>query len=165
MQFTILQIQFSSRNSAIIVLCLLICQTVKTLAVSKQGTTAKSCTNSCQGKTCDYWNTEERLSCEILENEYGCSCDGCNCFVDKMIKACEVVKYAGDGNCDDGNNNPDCLFDGGKYLLACTKTRLSMRSLKSINYQTFLDPPIGSVTCMRHAFRGLLCQELGQGRG
>merc|ERR1712032_498037 len=27
--------------------------------------------------------------------------------------ACESLKYQGDGNCDDGNNNADCLFDGG----------------------------------------------------
>merc|ERR1719182_876717 len=27
--------------------------------------------------------------------------------------ACKVQKYKGDGNCDDGNNNAGCHFDGG----------------------------------------------------
>ena len=110
-----MQIQLSSRNSAIIALCLLICQAVKTLGNAKPGTIATYCASSCQGETCDFWNTEERLSCALLENEYGCSCNGCNCVVDKMLKACEVMKYVGDGNCDDGNNNLDCSFDGGMY--------------------------------------------------
>ena len=25
-------------------------------------------------------------------------------------------KYAGDGNCDDGNNNAGCLFDKGQFF-------------------------------------------------
>ena len=52
----------------------------------------------------------------MLEKDYGCSCSGCNCIKDKMLKACQVIKYAGDGNCDDGNNNAGCRFDGGMYL-------------------------------------------------
>merc|ERR1712187_660227 len=27
--------------------------------------------------------------------------------------ACELEKYKGDGNCDDGNNNAGCEYDGG----------------------------------------------------
>ena len=77
-------------------------------------TTTKACENTCQGKTCDYWGLEQKYTCAVVEKDYGCSCTGCKCVLDKMLKACKDFKYKGDGNCDDGNNNAGCLFDGGQ---------------------------------------------------
>ena len=108
--------QFSLAYSVFAALCLLHCHAVQALEATKPATTIESCANSCQGKSCDDWYSEEKYSCGMLEKDYGCSCSGCNCIKDKMLKACQVIKYAGDGNCDDGNNNAGCRFDGGMYL-------------------------------------------------
>ena len=79
-------------------------------STSKQ---VSKCPKTCNGKTCDYWATEEKYQCKTMEKAYGCDCTACECKVDKMIAACKEYKYKGDGNCDDGNNNAGCEFDGG----------------------------------------------------
>ena len=48
----------------------------------------------------------------------------CKCIDPKNLgeppkDACRSVKYIGDGNCDDGNNNKGCGYDGGD---CCYKT-------------------------------------------
>ena len=80
----------------------------------KPSAATKICKKTCEGQTCDYWSSEEDFTCATVEKDYGCDCTGCKCPLDKMLKACKDFKYKGDGNCDDGNNNADCLFDGGQ---------------------------------------------------
>ena len=92
--------------------------TTSTTITSKTTTTVKPCPKTCQAKTCDSWSGNEAFTCAVLEKDYGCSCTGCTCANDKLIKACQYLKYKGDGNCDDGNNNAGCSFDGGPCFCA-----------------------------------------------
>merc|ERR1711937_908660 len=108
----------------------------------------KICTSSCQGKTCDYWSGEEDYTCAFLEKDYGCSCTGCKCALDVMLKSCEHFKYRGDGNCDDGNNNAGCLFDGGDCCAKSLgkdvmKTYCKMCKCLDPNPKPYTPPPCG----------------------
>merc|ERR1711981_1147029 len=46
-------------------------------------------------------------------------CKECKCVDPKnqdegeAAPTCEAINYKGDGNCDDGNNNEGCEYDGG----------------------------------------------------
>merc|ERR1739848_680780 len=47
-------------------------------------------------------------------------CTQCNCVdPDNQGETCAKAKFKGDGNCDDGNNNAGCEYDGGD---CCVKT-------------------------------------------
>ena len=67
-----------------------------TMKTSKPAATTKAYGNTCQGKSCDYWTSEEQYTCAVMEKDYGCSCSGCKCALDKMIKSCKDFKYKGD---------------------------------------------------------------------
>ena len=69
--------------------------------------------NSCFEQSCDEWIYSHGLSCELLEDTFGCSCYGCSCKPMECSGACKVKAWFGDNVCDDVNNNCGCGWDGG----------------------------------------------------
>merc|ERR1712037_800556 len=59
----------------------------------------------------------KQCKCLDPKNQPGKADDKPKC--DKSKNKCGAVKYKGDGNCDDENNNCGCEFDGGD---CCAKT-------------------------------------------
>ena len=82
-------------------------------STSTTPTPVNKCQKTCVSQNCDYWVEDQATLCKTLETEYGCNCGGCACKLDKMLAACSQYSYKGDGNCDDGNNNAGCAYDGG----------------------------------------------------
>merc|ERR1711907_642193 len=88
--------------------------------------------------TCKLENYKGDGNCDDVNNNAGCEYDGGDCCEKSLGKAiskkyctackcldpnpkapkeaastCELEQYKGDGNCDDGNNNAGCEYDGG----------------------------------------------------
>lgn len=37
-----------------------------------------TCEDTCYGQSCEFWG-QYGYTCSVLENTYGCACDGCSC--------------------------------------------------------------------------------------
>jgi len=60
------------------------------------------CQKSCQGFSCDYWAKEEDYTCAVLQKDYGCNCNDCECPKDKEICAADKCKIKNvEKSCDE----------------------------------------------------------------
>merc|ERR1712023_513194 len=46
------------------------------------------CLDTCYGENCDYWVVDQFMACSVLEDSYGCNCDGCDC-AEPLDQQCE----------------------------------------------------------------------------
>ena len=69
--------------------------------------------DQCFEQTCDEWIYSHGLTCNLLEDTFGCSCYGCSCKPMDCNGACKVKAWYADNICDDINNNCGCGWDGG----------------------------------------------------
>merc|ERR1712032_1233742 len=77
----------------------------------------------------------KQCKCLDPKNQPGKADDKPKC--DKSKNKCGAVKYKGDGNCDDENNNCGCEFDGGD---CCAKTLKKAVNKKYCKKCECLDP-------------------------
>merc|ERR1712151_406231 len=104
------------------------CTECKCIDPNGQGTAAAKCKNekykgdgNCDdgnnNEGCDYDGgdcCEKTAKNNKVKTQF---CTECKCLdpngQDTAAPKCKNEKYKGDGNCDDGNNNGGCEFDGG----------------------------------------------------
>ena len=78
------------------------------------GTCNDEClSNQCFGQSCDDWVYSHGLTCDLLEDTFGCQCYGCSCEALPCTGGCKVKEWYADNICDDANNNCGCDWDGG----------------------------------------------------